>query len=265
MQNLTVSIIQSILHWEDAAANLEMFTQKISQIDQPTDLIVLPEMFTSGFTMDPERVAQPMDGTSVQWMQQMARQKDCVIAGSLVIAESGHYYNRLLWVQPDGKISHYDKKHLFSYTGENQKYTPGNQRLIVELKGWKIMPLICYDLRFPVWSRNGFTEEKGFDYDCLLYVANWPDTRSHAWRVMLMARAIENQAYVIGVNRLGEDPNQISYSGDSGIIDPRGENISTIMPFRDAPDTQVLSSCQLRSYRDAFRPWADWDKFSIDI
>ncbi len=263
MQNITVSIIQSALHWEAPAQNRELFAHKIDSIDQPTDLIVLPEMFSTGFTMNPAAVAEPMEGPTMQWMKDLAEEKDCVITGSLVIEAQGSFFNRLIWMPPDGQYQVVDKKHLFSHSGEDKHYTPGGTKLIVTLKGWKIMPLICYDLRFPAWSRNQYHAEHGFDYDCLLYVANWPQARSHAWRVLMMARAIENQSYVIGLNRVGQDGNQIDYSGDSAIIDPQGENISSLMPFGEGIDTRILSSCQLNSYRQAFQPWNDWDQFEI--
>jgi omega-amidase len=263
MQNITASIIQSKLHWEDPTANLEMFSSRIDCIDQQTDLIVLPEMFTTGFTMEPQAVTQTLQGEAMQWMSNVARSKNAVVAGSMAIADNDRYYNRFIWMQPDGNFQYYDKKHLFTYAGENKNYSPGKQRLIVNLKGWKIMPLICYDLRFAAWSLNSHDTENGFDYDCLLYVANWPEARSHAWRILLMARAIENQCYVIGVNRIGEDANQISYSGDSAIIDPKGENISNLMPWQEGIDTQILSTCQLNSFRHAFRPYEDWDRISI--
>ncbi len=264
MQNLRVCLVQSDLYWEEQLRNLEMFTEKLKGISDNADLIVLPEMFTTGFSMNPQNVAEPMGGTGLQWMQQTAVNSKCVVCGSIAVQDGGKYYNRFFWVRPDGSFSHYDKKHLFTYAGENKDYTAGSQKLIVELKEWKIMPLICYDLRFPVWSRNQFSESNGFDYDVLLYVANWPDARSHAWRILLMARAIENQAYVIGVNRTGADANQITYSGDSAVICPRGENISNLMPNQQGIETVVLPQCQIKSYRDSFRAWADWDKFSLE-
>lgn len=263
MQNLTVSIVQTTLYWEDTARNLEMFAEKIASIEGTPDLIVLPEMFTSGFSMNPLAAAEPMGGPALQWMQKTAARRQCVLCGSMAVEEDGRFFNRFFWVRPDGSYEHYDKKHLFTYAGENKDYSPGAEKLIVELKGWKIMPLICYDLRFPVWSRNRFRESEGFDYDVLLYVANWPATRSHAWRILLMARAIENQAYVIGVNRLGVDENEITYSGDSAVISPKGENLSDFMPNQEGVETVVMPRCQLDSFRDAFRPWADWDSFSI--
>ncbi len=261
MQNLSVSIVQTTLYWEDSARNLEMFSEKIAGLEGDPDLVVLPEMFTTGFSMNAMAACEPMGGPALQWMQQTAATRGCVICGSVAVEENGRFYNRFFWVRPDGSFEQYDKKHLFTYAGENKDYTAGTKKLIVELKGWKIMPLICYDLRFPVFSRNRFRESEGFDYDVLLYVANWPATRSHAWRIMLMARAIENQAYVIGVNRLGVDENEITYSGDSAVISPLGENLSNLMPNQEEAETVIMPRCQLDSFRDSFRPWADWDKF----
>jgi omega-amidase len=263
MQNLNVSIVQTTLFWEDPARNLEMFSEKLAAIEGTADLIVLPEMFTTGFSMNPLAAAEPMGGPALQWMQQTASARNAVICGSVAVKDQGKFYNRFYWVRPDGTFEQYDKKHLFTYAGENRDYIAGTKKLIVELKGWKIMPLICYDLRFPVWSRNRFRESEGFNYDVLLYVANWPATRSHAWRIMLMARAIENQAFVIGVNRLGVDENEITYSGDSAVISPRGENISHMMPNQEGIENVVLPRCQLDSFRDSFRPWADWDDFEL--
>jgi omega-amidase len=259
MQNLNLSLIQAQLYWEDPRKNLEMFSRKIAAIKEPTDLIVLPEMFTTGFSMNPAVVAEPMEGPSMQWMRRTAAERDCVLAGSLAIADGKQFYNRFIWMQPDGRFSQYDKYHLFSFAGENRHYTPGKDKLIVDLKGWRIMPLVCYDLRFPIWSRNRHDPGKGFDYDVLLYVANWPESRSHAWRVLLMARAIENLSYVVGLNRIGEDGNGVSHSGDSAVIDPGGENLGNFMPHKEQVETIILPRCPLDSFRDKFRAWADWD------
>ncbi len=264
MQNLNVAIVQATLYWEDSARNLAMFTEKVAGLDSDTDLIVLPEMFTTGFSMNARVAAEPMGGPALQWMQKTADERACVVCGSVAVEDNGSFYNRFFWVRPDGSFEHYDKYHLFTYAGENRDYIPGERKLIVELKGWKIMPLICYDLRFPVFSRNRFCESEGFDYDVLLYVANWPASRSHAWRILLMARAIENQAYVIGVNRLGVDENEITYSGDSAVISPLGENLSNLLPNQEGVETVIMPRCQLDSFRDSFRPWADWDKFSLE-
>ncbi|MCX6198403.1 MAG: amidohydrolase [Bacteroidetes bacterium] len=217
MKNLRVTLIQSILHWENISANLEMFSEKISSVGE-TDLIVLPETFTTGFSMNP-KFAESMSGSAVKWMKKLALEKDCVVCGSLMIQEDRKFYNRLVWMPPDGEFQTYDKRHLFCLSDEPKFFTASNERLIVELNGWKICPLICYDLRFPVWARNTF--ENG--YDVLLYVANWPERRNVAWKTLLLARAIENQAYVIGANRVGVDEKNISHSGDSMVIDALGK------------------------------------------
>ena len=210
---MKIAVIQIPLVWEDAKSNWEYIEQKINTLESDTDLIVLPEMFTTGFTMSPERVAETMQGDTVVWMQSLAKAKNCAITGSLVITEDGKFYNRLLFVFPSGAIQHYNKRHLFSLAGEDKSYTKGTQKLIIEYKGWKICPLICYDLRFPVFARN--VEQ----YDLLLYVANWPTIRMQAWDTLLKARAVENMSYVIGCNRVGQDEKEYDYSGHSQVID----------------------------------------------
>jgi len=263
MQNINVTILQADLKWEDAPANLEALGNIIARIEEQTDLIVLPEMFCTGFSMEPERIAETMDSASVQWMQKVAGTTNAVVCGSMAIQDGTQFYNRFLWVKPDGSLEHYDKKHLFTYAGEDKYYQAGHSKRIVEHKGWKFLPMICYDLRFPVWSRNRYHADTGFEYDCLVYVANWPQARNHAWRILLMARAIENQAYVIGVNRVGVDGNQISYSGDSAILDPKGENLSALMPSCEGIETVQLSRCHLDSFREKFRQGPDWEKFTL--
>lgn len=213
---MKVALIQTNLIWENALENRSHLAQKITGFMQDVGLIVLPEMFSTGFTMHPKSVAETMQGETIAWLQHLAKAKNCAITGSLVIKENNSFYNRLVFVFPDGRIQHYDKRHLFSLAGEHHEYTSGIEKMIIEYKGWKICPLICYDLRFPVFSRN--SEE----YDLLLYVANWPKVRSNAWNALLKARAIENMCYTIGVNRIGMDENKNNYSGDSQIIDCMG-------------------------------------------
>jgi omega-amidase len=215
---INISIIQPDIVWEDKAANLKQYEQYISGITERRHVVVLPEMFSTGFSMSPERLAEPMTGASVVWMKEMARTYRCILTGSLIIEEDGKYYNRLLWVQPDGNIGQYDKRHLFAYAGEDKHYTRGEKRLIVQVNGWRICLLVCYDLRFPIWARN-----KKEEYDVLLYVANWPQKRSLAWRTLLQARAIENMSYVVGVNRVGKDGKDIIYNGESAVYSPLGE------------------------------------------
>ncbi len=264
MQHLKVHLFQSDLFWEDIDRNLDMFSQKIGKIEGQPDLVVLPEMFTTGFTQVPHDVAEPMEGKTMQWMQSMASAGNFALTGSIIIKEKEKYYNRLIWMPPDGNYAHYDKRHLFTFAGENKYYSPGKSKLIVEWRSWKIMPVICYDLRFPVWNRNAYNQEYGFAYDCMLNVANWPGARSHVWRILLIARALENQAYVIGANRVGEDNNNIYYSGDSAVISPKGDNISNIPPDKEASETIVMTRCELDAFRDKFRVWADWDTFRMD-
>jgi omega-amidase len=215
---MKITLIQTSLAWEDPETNRQNFIRLIESIED-TDMIVLPEMFSTGFTMAPEAVAEAMDGSTVNWMKSIASQKGCAVTGSIVIQENGNYFNRLLFVLPSGEMKTYDKRHLFSLAGEDKAYTNGKERLIVEYKGWKICPLICYDLRFPVFSRN--TEE----YDLLLYVANWPSPRVLAWDTLLPARAIENMCYVAAVNRIGEDNNGHNYPGHSLVFDALGKSL----------------------------------------
>jgi predicted amidohydrolase len=216
---MKIALIQIPLVWEDPKLNRDYFEQKINSIEEVTDLIVLPEMFTSGFTMQPALVAESMQGETVLWMQSLAKAKNAAITGSLVIIEEGNYYNRLLFVFPTGEIQYYNKRHLFTLAGEDKSYIGGTHKVIIEYKGWKICPLICYDLRFPVFARN--VEQ----YDLLLYVANWPKTRINAWDTLLKARAIENMSYTIGVNRLGTDDNNLEYIGHSQIVDYLGNSV----------------------------------------
>src|SRR5438874_1580274 len=239
MSTLTISGIQANLHWEDRKANLQLFEEKIHSISQPTEIVVLPEMFSTGFSMRPEILAETMEGETVQWMKKIAASKKIILTGSMIISEPAvngetEYYNRLIWMLPNGKCGVYDKRHLFAYGDEHQHYSPGSKRLIASVKGWKINLLVCYDLRFPVWARQHLTPdpspqvERGEavpEYDLLIYVANWPEKRIHAWKTLLQARAIENQCYTIGVNRVGNDGNQIYHSGDSMIVGPLGEII----------------------------------------
>jgi omega-amidase len=217
MQDLKIAMVQSQLHWEDIDANLSMFGDKISAINEQVDIIVLPEMFATGFSMKPEGKAEKMDGKSINWMKSMASKSNAVVTGSLMMEEDGKFYNRLIWMRPDGTYSYYNKRHLFSMAGEEKVYTPGNKKLIETVKGWKICPMICYDLRFPVWIRN--LE----NYDVLIFAANWPEKRIQQWRKLLQARAIENQCFVIGLNRVGKDGNDFAYIGHSMMVDTQGE------------------------------------------
>jgi len=263
MSNIKITLVQTPLHWENPAANRTLLEQKIRAIEEPTEIIVLPEMFTTGFTMHPQNCAEPMGGETFEWMKKLAAEKNAVITGSIATKENGKYYNRLIWMQPDGTFYQYDKKHLFTFAGETENYTPGNKKVIVEYKGWKFLLTICYDLRFPVWIKNNYSPETGFDYDCMINVANWPAARSHPWRVLLMARAIENQAFVIGLNRLGVDGNGVDHSGDSALISPLGENFSNLMPNQEITETIPMPRCQLTDFRKKFRVADDWDGFEL--
>ncbi|WP_461100889.1 amidohydrolase [Spirosoma koreense] len=257
-----ITLLQTNLYWHNPVANRAMLEEHIFTLPEPTDLIVLPEMFTTGFTMDARAVAEPMNLTTFRWMKQMAAQTGAVVTGSYVVQEGGRFFNRLVWMQPDGQFDTYDKRHLFRMAGEDAVYTPGPRRIVKEWKGWRICPLVCYDLRFPVWSRNHETESQAFDYDLLLYVANWPAARRNAWNVLLQARAVENLSYVIGVNRVGKDGNGHAYSGDSAVIDFKGE---VLFRQTDAETIhqQSLSLEELRAFREKFPANLDADRFTI--
>lgn len=260
MPTLSFTLLQSQLHWEDKTANLAMFEKKIMGIEERTEIVVLPEMFSTGFSMRPKALAEDMDGETVNWMKRVAATKKIILTGSVIITEGGHFYNRLLWVLPDGTLGYYDKRHRFAFAGEDKEYTAGHKRLIAQVKGWKINLQVCYDLRFPVWARQESKDAP--EYDVLLYVANWPERRSHAWKSLLTARAIENQSYVIGVNRVGDDGNSIYHSGDSMVIDALG---NTIYHKKDEEDvhTIVLEKESLQEIRERFPFWKDADNFKI--
>ncbi len=260
-EQLKITLIQSALHWENAAANLLMFSEKISGINEETDLIILPEMFSTGFTMNAAAMAQPMNGDAITWMKEKAKEKNCVVTGSLIISENGSFFNRLIWMNPDGSFLHYDKRHLFRLAHEEKTYTPGKDKQIIEYKGWKILPLICFDLRFPVWSRR----TKAADYDLLIYVANWPERRITAWNQLLIARAIENQCYVAGLNRIGNDGNDVYHSGESAIINCKGEIISGINPHEESIETVTLIKTELVDFRKHLPFLEDADHFTIKL
>jgi predicted amidohydrolase len=261
MSTLTITTIQSNLFWEDKAANLQMLEQKINSIEQKTELVVLPEMFSTGFSMQPEVFAEPMDGETVSWMQRVSKENGIILTGSIIIEEGGQYFNRLIWMLPNGQLGHYNKRHLFAYAEEDQFYTAGNKRLIASVKGWKINLLVCYDLRFPVWARQQ-SSENNTEYDVLIYVANWPEKRNHAWKTLLCARAIENQCYVIGVNRVGNDGNNIYHSGNSLVIDPLGQVLYHMADEEDI-NTITLSKEKLEEVRTRFPFWKDADDFGL--
>lgn len=260
MENsLRITTVQTYLNWEHVDENLKHFTTVLNNINEPTDMIVLPEMFTTGFTMKPELLAEEHGGKGLQWMQQKAKEKKCVLVGSISVKQDGCYFNRLYWVNSDGSYQFYNKRHLFRMGNEHQHYIPGDQKLIIEYKGWKICPLVCYDLRFPVWSRN----TKNDQYDVLIYVANWPEVRSYPWKQLLIARAIENQCYVVGVNRIGKDGNLMMHTGDSVVLNPRGEMTSQTKANEDKSETVSLNYQHLEDFRKAFPVMMDSDDFYI--
>jgi predicted amidohydrolase len=256
MPTLNVTIVQAELRWHDAAGNRERFAETIGNLGNPTDLIVLPEMFTTGFSMDAPELAETMDGDSVAWMRDMAEMSDAAVCGSLIIVDHQQYFNRFVCVLPGGELHCYDKRHLFRLANEQDHYAPGTELKTFDLNGWRICPLVCYDLRFPVWSRN-----RGL-YDLLLYVANWPDRRHRAWETLLRARAIENLSYVVGVNVTGRDGNDIAYRGGSSIIDYLGEDLANLGE-RAGTAAADLDLEQLMAFRERFAFHKDADEFTI--
>lgn len=303
MSQLTFTLVQTALRWEDKEANLEMLEKKIASVKGKTQVVVLPEMFSTGFSMKPESLAEGMNGETVRWMRRVATENRVIVTGSVIIKEgqtgrkgqrggaaanaftdgadsaSGPtvemaYYNRLIWMLPNGQAGYYNKRHLFAFAGEDKHYTAGTERLIASANGWRINLQVCYDLRFPVWARQtpsgafGSTSPQGegrgeAEYDALIYVANWPQRRSTAWKTLLQARAIENQCYVIGVNRVGEDGNNIYHSGDSMVVDPLGE---VLYHKQDEEDefTVTLDKKHLQEVRERFPFWRDGDGFRIE-
>lgn len=258
MTDLKIALVQTSLVWENHSANLALMDQHLAKIST-VDVIILPEMFTTGFSMEPARLAEKMDGKTMQWLSQKAKEKNAVITGSFITEEEGKYFNRLIWMRADGTYEQYDKRHLFRMAGENNQYTEGTKKLVVEVKGWKVCALICYDLRFPVWSRNNHNE-----YDVLLYTANWPETRNHAWKSLLPARAIENQCYVLGVNRIGMDGKALHYSGDSIVLDFLGKPLATANAGKEEIIEAILKFEDLQNFRKAFPASLDQDKFEIN-
>ncbi|MCK0124841.1 amidohydrolase [Gelidibacter sp. F2691] len=254
---LNIALIQSELSWENPEQNRRDFTQKIEGLADNVDLVVLPEMFTSGFTMNPAQIAETMTGDTITWLKAIANKIQLAITGSLVIKEDGNYYNRMVFVHPNGTIEHYDKRHTFTLAGEDRVYTAGTKKLIVKYKGWNICPLICYDLRFPVWSRNAE------HYDLLIYVANWPSSRITAWDTLLRARAIENMTYCVGVNRVGTDANNNDYSGHSVAYDVLGNRLDHIPENEVAIEVVALHKKDIATYRSKLSFLSDQDQFSI--
>jgi predicted amidohydrolase len=258
MSTLKITTFQSYLFWENIDKNLQNLGLRLNSIREKTELIILPEMFNTGFSMNPAKFSEDMGGKTMKWMHDQARKFESVITGSLIIKEANKFYNRLIWMRPDGSYEQYDKRHLFGLGEEDQHYTAGSKKLFVELKGWKICPAICYDLRFPVWLRN-----KNEEYDLLLIVANWPERRSLHWRSLIPARAIENQAFVVAVNRVGHDGNEIFHSGDSMCIDPNGKVIY-YKPNDEDLYTFTINKDDLTEARNNFPFLKDADSFKLD-
>jgi predicted amidohydrolase len=265
MQDLKITLIQADLHWEDIDANLAMFEEKIWRIGEQTDVIVLPEMFSTGFTMEAHKLSEMMNMKTTKWMKMVADQTGALVMGSFIASVHDRLYNRLLWMEPGGNFKTYDKRHLFRMADEHLVYSPGESQLIGHWKGWRICPLICYDLRFPVWSRNRWNATlKKPSYDLLVYVANWPQVRANAWDMLLRARAIENLSYVAGVNRVGFDGKGVEYIGNSEVISPKGEPIFSVEGV-EAVKTIQLNANSLQAYRDKFPALLDADDFNLEI
>ncbi len=260
MSGLRVSLVQQPLLWQDPAGNRAHFERLLAPLAGKTDLVVLPETFTTGFSMEVEKIGEPAGGESVQWLRRQAAALDAAITGSVVTREDGRYYNRLSWVTPDQGVRHYDKRHLFRMAGEHEHFTPGRQAWSIPWRGLRVCPLVCYDLRFPVYSRR----RADLDYDLLLYVANWPAPRADVWRALLPARAIENQAYVVGVNRIGTDGVQTRYAGDSMAIDFRGRSLAQAHELPGVL-TVELPPAPLHAFRGKFPAHLDADRFSLDL
>jgi predicted amidohydrolase len=264
MQNLRISLVQGATRWHDPAGNRDYYGHLIAPLHGITDLILLPETFTSGFSNDAIDQAEGMDGPTVAWLREQSRKLGAAITGSVQIRDEGDVYNRLFFATPDGGLQHYDKRHLFRFAREHERYSAGRDRLTVEYKGWRICPLVCYDLRFPVYSRNRFDVERpgGLDYDLLLYVANWPAARAYPWKTLLRARAIENLCFVAGLNRVGTDGNGLDYSGDSAVIDFVGHPLSEATD-EEVVTTTTLPAAQLLAHRERFPAMLDGDAFAL--
>ena len=258
---LRIALVQTDLHWEDKTANLAMLEEKIWGLRKKVDLIILPEMFPTGFSMEAAKLAEPMNLTVCKWMKQMAAQTKSTITGSAIISEGGKYYNRLLWINPDGYTEHYDKRHLFRMANEDRIFSPGLKLPVFNLKGWEICPQVCYDLRFPVWSRNSWDNDVA-SYDVMFYIASWPASRTSAWDALLPARAIENLSYSIGVNRIGTDGNGIPYLGHSAAYDFMGAKISDLGE-NDEIQIVTFSAEKLQEFRAKFPAWKDADAFRV--
>jgi omega-amidase len=256
MSTLNLSLLQADLAWHDPTRNRALFEQRIDALP-PSDVIVLPEMFTTGFSMAAQELAEPMNGESMQWMQRTAAANDAAVCGSLIIRDGERCYNRFIWMPPEGTPQYYDKRHLFRMAGEDHHYAAGERRCVIDFRGWRILPQVCYDLRFPVWMRS-----VGADYDLTLCVANWPTPRRNAWQTLLRARAIENVSYVAGVNRVGADGNGISYGGDSAVVDYLGRTLAELAEVPAAVTVPLMLE-PLTRFRDKFPVHLDADRFDL--
>jgi omega-amidase len=264
MQDLRISFIQTALFWEDVPKNLAHFNEKLAGLKGKQEIILLPEMFNSGFTVKPEKIAETPGSATMRWMKEKALEMDCVIAGTLIVKDGGYFYNRLIWMRPDGSFETYDKRHLFRMGNEHLRFSSGRQKVIIDHQGWKICPLVCYDLRFPIWSKNHYI--KGlYQYDVLIFLANWPAKRKKVWKSLLPARAIENLSYAMGVNRIGKDGNGMAHSGDSMLVGPKGDILARAKPGQEETMTIVLHYKDLESVRRNFNVGPDWDQFRIDL
>lgn len=254
MQNLKITLVQPNIIWENPQANLEKYSKWLENL-QETDVIILPEMFTTGFSMQPTILKEEMDGVTVNWMKKMAADKKAAVVASLIIEENGQIFNRAVWVFPERKVAFYDKRHLYTMAQENMHYSQGKSKTVIEYKGWRFCPMICYDLRFPVWSRNAE------DYDVLFYMANWPSPRHHVWKNLLVARAIENQSYCFGINRTGSDGAGLHYLGDSAMVSPKG--FADFMGQTESHRTFEIAYNELHEFRKKFPLLDDRDGFEV--
>lgn len=262
MSKLSITTVQTDLFWQNKPANLEMLDKKLKTVPAGT-VVVLPEMFNTGFSMEPEEYGETMAGETVSWMREVAASRKCILTGSLIIKENEAYYNRLIWMLPNGTFGYYNKRHLFGFAGEDKHYTAGKKRLVAQVNGWRILLQVCYDLRFPVWGRQQMKQDGQAEYDAIIYVANWPEMRIVAWRSLLIARAIENQVYVIGVNRVGKNGKGIHHGGHTMVVDPLGDVLYEAVEIEEI-FTHTLDIKTLEAIREKFPFLKDADIFSLE-
>ena len=261
---MKITLIQAHLIWENAQANLDKFDNLMSGLSKDTEIVMLPEMFSTGFTMNVDNLPKPLGQTAFEWLQQKASAIDKIIVGSILTEDKGKYYNRMYWMRPDGSFDYYDKRHLFHQGGEDKVMTAGDRRVVINHKGVKFMLQICYDLRFPVAVKNNYNKETDtYDYDVIVYIANWPEVRKQAYQSLLKARAIENQSYVIWVNRVGEDAQKILHSGDTQLLDAYGNTVAQCMSNNEGMLTVEIDTASLYQFRNQFKVGLDWDIYKI--